>query len=217
MKHTLYKYWHANKELIAIGITAFFLLAGVVQYAFGLTYILQLTPLAIGVLAACVVLFWAAPPRRKAALVVFAFLLGMLVEIIGINTGLLFGEYSYGSALGLKIAGVPLLIGITWALVTVSAWQIVSYSVFGKLANVLLAACIVVVFDLVIEQYATAFGLWAWQDGIIPLKNYFTWFVVSLIISGVYARYSKQEKPSIYGAAALPLMAIFFWLMLVVR
>ncbi len=55
----------------------------------------------------------------------------MLSEIIGVNSALLFGDYSYGSVLGLKIGGVPVLIGVTWAFVTVAAWQLVSLSKRG--------------------------------------------------------------------------------------
>ncbi len=217
MKHRISTYWHHHHETIAVGITALFLFAGVVQYAFGLGYVLALTPVVIGILTAVTLLYWSAPARPKAALFIIAFSIGMIAEIIGINSGVLFGDYAYGSALGLKIAGVPLLIGITWALVTVAAWQLVSFSGFSRLAKVLLAAGVIVMFDLVLEQYATAFGLWQWQDGIIPLKNYITWFVVGTILLSLYAKYSKQDKPSLYGATALPLIALYFWCMLLVR
>ena len=42
------------------------------------------------------------------------FITGMVTEIIGVNTGYLFGDYSYGEVLGTKIYGVPLLIGMNW-------------------------------------------------------------------------------------------------------
>lgn len=217
MKHRIKEYWNQHNEILAIYITSFFLLAGVLQYWVGLIYVLQLTPLIIGIIAAVTILYWNAPAQRKIWLVVAAIAIGMIAEIIGVQTGLFFGEYSYGSILGLKLFGVPVLIGITWALVTVSAWQIVSYSSFGKVANIILASCLVVVFDLVLEQYATAFGLWSWANGTIPLKNYLTWFVVAALLFTLYSLFSKQEKPSIYGAAILPAITVFFWLMLFAR
>ena len=217
MKQRIQTYWYHHHEVIAIALTAFFLLAGVVQYAFGLRYVLTLTPLVIGIVTALVLLYWQAPARRKAALFVIAFAVGMITEIIGVNTGLLFGDYAYGTALGLKIAGVPLLIGITWAFVTVAAWQLASFSNFGRLAKIILAAGIIVMFDLVLEQFATAFGLWQWQGGVIPLKNYASWFGVGLALLTTYAHYAKQTKPSLYGASILPLTVLFFWLMLLVR
>ena len=43
-----------------------------------------------------------------------AFATGMLVEWIGVHTGYLFGSYDYGTVLGPKLLGVPLIIGINW-------------------------------------------------------------------------------------------------------
>ena len=216
MKKRLQYYWSEYRQQTLIATVAFFLLAGVVQYALGLTYVLSLTPVVIGILAALTVWFWDAPAKNRVYLAVTAIIIGMIVEIIGVNSGLIFGNYSYGPLLGLKIFGVPLLIGITWLLVTLSAWQIVSFSNLGKFAKIIVAAGLVVMFDLVLEQFATAYSLWAWQDAVIPLKNYITWFVVGAVIVTLYEYFAKQKAPSIFGASMLPLMALFFWLMLIV-
>src|SRR5689334_22296373 len=48
------------------------------------------------------------------AFVVLCFFTGLITEITGANTGLLFGRYEYGNVLGIKIFGVPLLIGVNW-------------------------------------------------------------------------------------------------------
>ena len=216
MKKRLKYYWAEYRQQTLIITSAFFLLAGVVQYALGLTYVLSLTPIVIGLLTALTVWFWDAPAKNRVYLAITAIAIGMIVEIIGVNSGLIFGNYSYGPLLGLKIFGVPLLIGITWLLVTLSAWQIVSFSNLGKFAKIIVASGLVVMFDLVLEQFATAYSLWAWQDAVIPLKNYITWFVVGAVIVTFYAYFAKQKVPSIFGASMLPLMALFFWLMLVV-
>ena len=216
MKKRLQYYWAEYRQQTIIVIVAFFLLAGVVQYALGLTYVLNLTPIVIGILTALTVWFWDAPAKNRVYLAITAIAIGMIVEIIGVNSGLIFGNYSYGPLLGLKIFGVPLLIGITWLLVTLSAWQIVSFSNLGKFAKIIVASGLVVMFDLVLEQFATAYSLWAWQDAVIPLKNYITWFVVGAVIVTFYVYFAKQKAPSIFGASMLPLMALFFWLMLIV-
>ncbi|MDG2208732.1 MAG: carotenoid biosynthesis protein, partial [Flavobacteriales bacterium] len=39
---------------------------------------------------------------------------GLVVEIIGVQTGWLFGNYQYGIALGLQVAGVPVILGVLW-------------------------------------------------------------------------------------------------------
>ena len=40
--------------------------------------------------------------------------LGFGVEVIGVETGLLFGDYEYGSGLGPKVLKVPMLMGVLW-------------------------------------------------------------------------------------------------------
>ena len=45
-------------------------------------------------------------------LVLTCFLGGIVAELIGVHTGLLFGNYQYDNALGWEIAGVPVLIGV---------------------------------------------------------------------------------------------------------
>ena len=52
----------------------------------------------------------------------FCFLLGFSVEYIGVKTGILFGEYSYGENLGLKLFGVPLIIGVNWVILYVCSF-----------------------------------------------------------------------------------------------
>lgn len=216
MKKLIQHYWKEYRQQSIVGVVAFFLLAGVVQYAVGLTYVLNLTPLVIGIITALTVLFWDASAKNRVYLAISAMVIGMLVEIIGVNSGIVFGDYSYGPLLGLKIFGVPVLIGITWLLVTLSAWQIVSFSNLNKFYKIIVASWLVVMFDLILEQFATAYGLWSWQNAVIPLKNYVTWFVVGAVIVTLYAFFAKQKQPSIFGASMLPLMALFFWLMLLV-
>ena len=49
-------------------------------------------------------------------LVLLCFITGMLAEILGVRYGFIFGEYSYGNALGTKVMGVPLMIGVNWCI-----------------------------------------------------------------------------------------------------
>ena len=47
----------------------------------------------------------------------FSYISTLLLEIIGVKTGLIFGEYIYGNTLGFKVAEVPLIIGFNWLFV----------------------------------------------------------------------------------------------------
>jgi len=42
------------------------------------------------------------------------FIVGYLVEVIGVNTGILFGHYGYSLQMGPALLGTPLVMGISW-------------------------------------------------------------------------------------------------------
>lgn len=206
--------WAKYPQQILLGVTIFLFLAGVIQYGLGLSYIMRLMPIFLAAIAAVVILVWDAPRRTKAVLGAVTILFGYLIEVFGVHTGLLFGNYSYGSGMGFRLFGVPVTIGITWLLVTLSAWQIVQYSRFSVPQKFVLAGLLAVVFDLLLEQFAVAYGLWAWKGGEVPLYNYICWFVVSQLAFGLYFKFARKSQPSIYIVCILPIMAGFFWLML---
>src|SRR6056297_2721763 len=55
-------------------------------------------------------------------MVLTAALIGTVAEAIGVQTGIIFGEYIYGSVLGPKIFDTPLMVGVMWALVMIVIW-----------------------------------------------------------------------------------------------
>lgn len=217
MKQSFNKQWHDHRERLCIFVIVFFWITGFIQAAFGLTYVIRLTPIVLALLTAGALAFWDIPAKRKALIAATVIALGYTIEVIGVQTGLLFGDYTYGSLLGFKVFGVPLTIGITWLLVCLSAWHIVLFwSEKSLWLKVLLAGVLVVMFDLILEQFAVAYGLWSWAGGEIPLFNYLCWFIFGAAFVWVIQRLSPNHKPSLYVAAMLPVMAIFFWLMLII-
>ena len=57
-------------------------------------------------------------PRTALVLVLVAAGGGLVVEAVGVATGLPFGRYAYGDALGWKLAGVPVVVplaGCPWS------------------------------------------------------------------------------------------------------
>ena len=128
-----------------------------------------------------------------------AFSAGMITEIIGVHTGWLFGDYSYGTVLGPRLAAVPLLIGINWFVVTYAARTIalemlsflsrhtVLASVFRipnmhRISLVLLGAALATAYDWIMEPVAVRLGFWTWNRGDIPAFNYYCWFALSVLL-----------------------------------
>lgn len=103
------------------------------------------------------------------------------VEYLGVSTGKIFGSYTYGSGLGLKINHTPLLIGINWLMLSYAFASIVSKIPINRYLKPIGGAGLMVLYDLALEQVAPFLNLWTWENNTIPFKNYFAWFVLSYL------------------------------------
>ncbi len=50
--------------------------------------------------------------------------------------------------------------------------------------------------DLLIEPVAIHLGYWSWTGGDIPIQNYLSWFVISLVMALVMQRYQPKLSQS---------------------
>lgn len=143
---------------------------------------LGLTPL--NLLLTLGLLKWADRDYGKRAVLAFVivFLIGFWVEVAGVHTGVLFGEYNYGAPLGWKWLDVPLLIGVNWFLLGYGAAATAAYLVKNQWLKITLAAALMVALDVLIEPVAVQLDFWQWAGGNIPLKNYLMWFVTAWIV-----------------------------------
>lgn len=117
----------------------------------------------------------------------FAFVMGFSVEFLGVNFGLIFGEYVYGNNLGLKIGGVPLLIGANWVMLAFITGAVAAiFFDTSVLKAAVFGAFLMVLIDLVIEPVAPKFDFWEFADVTAPLSNYIGWFLVAFPIQWVY-------------------------------
>ncbi len=158
------------------------------------------------------------------------FVIGVVVEVIGTNTGLLFGDYTYGNVLGTKVRNVPLIIGINWIII-IYCCGISIHTLLIKTINRVAAdtgkdpaalkalsvivdgATLAVFFDWLMEPVAVKLGYWQWNgDGSIPVFNYICWFGVSLVLLTIFhfAKFNKQNK----FAVNLLLIQLMFFLLL---
>ncbi|MEZ4829458.1 MAG: carotenoid biosynthesis protein [Bacteroidia bacterium] len=149
----------------------------------------------------------------------FAFIIfwaGYLVEVAGVFTGAIFGSYSYGSALGFKIASVPPLIGLNWVMLVYITGMISQRMVSNIWVRATLGAVLLVLLDILIEPVAMRFDFWRWRDDSIPLQNYFAWFLIGWVM--LYGFHSSTDEKS--NPLALPVYLIqimFFATFMVVR
>jgi bisanhydrobacterioruberin hydratase len=197
---------------------------------FDKNFFLAATP--INLLLSFALLIWT---QKEKNIDFFLFLLicfgvGVAVEITGINTGILFGDYTYGNVLGYKVQNVPVVIGINWFIIIycsgISIHTLLMKAIdriatdSGKnpmalkaLSVIVDGATLAVFFDWLMEPVAVKLGYWVWNgDGSIPMFNYICWFVISLLLLTAFhfAKFNKQNK----FAVNLLLIQLMFFLIL---
>lgn len=138
---------------------------------------------------------------------------GMTVEIIGVNTGWLFGTYEYGSELGPKLLGVPLVLGLNWFCIVLASTSVVQFFLrtSPKWLIAILAGVLCVLFDYVLEPVAIRFDFWQWEGGDIPTFNYVCWGIFCAIFSYFYVH--KMESLNKLAFNLFFIWVIFFSLL----
>lgn len=149
----------------------------------------------------------------------FFFVSGFGIEVLGVQTGLIFGNYWYGKSLGLKLWEVPILIGLNWAVLVV-ATATSTEKLFALQPTILptqirkflkagTGAAQMTLLDMLIEPIAMHLDFWQWQNNIIPLQNYIAWFLVAFVLHLVYQQTNidKNNSLAVYLLAA---QALFF-------
>jgi putative membrane protein len=198
-----------------ICVLAVFFAVGAVGLLIPTTHslMLGLTPLALLFTAAVVAVpLLREREPRTAAWAAAACAAGFALEAAGVATGRIFGEYAYGTILGPKALGVPLIIGLNWALVILGSVSFVVRFVRPPLAAAVLAGALTAFFDWVLEPVAVSFGYWTWAGGAIPVRNYLAWFLIAGALAFLYT-WRRVTVKSWLPAAALTIQASFFTLL----
>ena len=149
---------------------------------------------------------------------IITFLVGFFIEVIGVHTGVIFGEYQYGQTLGIKLFEVPIVIGANWLILVYCSGVIVEHffqnlksSISGKIILSIIAACLMVGLDLLIEPVAIRLDFWQWSFNKIPVQNYLGWLAVSLVLQFYFIN-SKFLKNNLLAPLLFCLQLLFFLL-----
>lgn len=145
----------------------------------------------------------------------FTMCVGFGIEVIGVSTGQIFGQYEYGETLGFKCQNTPLSISVNWLLTAYSAAALVSLATKEATSwwlKSVLAAALMVSLDSFIEPIAHKLGFWSWQNGVIPFQNYIGWFLTALPLQMLFFGLIKSAKNKV--AVAVLLLQFAFFLLL---
>ena len=199
---------HKIKAVYAIAVLIIFFAVGVAGLALSATHSLfiRLTPLSLLLSLSVLLLFHPAWSLRLAIYFLIIFTAGLLVEAIGVNTGVIFGEYAYGSVLGLTIWSTPLMIGVNWLMLIYTTWDMTARVRMPVFLRILASAILMVIFDFVMEPVAIKMGMWTWSGNVIPLQNYLAWFVISFLFFALAA----IMKIELRNKMSIPVWLILF-------
>ena len=148
---------------------------------------------------------------KKVFFLLLTFTWGIFSEIIGVNTGLIFGSYEYGKTLGFQVLNVPLVIGINWVVTTVICGTIASQVKVKAPLQILIAITLMLILDGLIEPVAPKIDMWKFnhEGGTAPLSNYISWGLVALPLQSYLVL--KNLRFDIYISSNLYLSQLLFF------
>tara|TARA_R110000787_G_scaffold273975_1_gene381858 strand:- start:1755 stop:2384 length:630 start_codon:yes stop_codon:yes gene_type:complete len=204
-----------NKIFISIFIIWLFNISGIIGILSSYSdWFLALTPL--NLLIYLFLVSWNLESISVKFLIAFSipFFIGFITEFLGVNYGLLFGTYSYGENLGVKIGGVPLMICVNWAVLTIITADVSSFIHKNKIIRSLLGGLFMMFLDIIIEISAPRFDFWEFENNLIPLKNYLAWFVIGSIAHYLYLHFKIKTNKQISIHIFVAVIIFFFTFLL---
>jgi putative membrane protein len=130
-------------------------------------------------------------PRVFAVLALVTMVGGFAVEVVGVHTGIPFGDYRYTGGLGMSVLGVPAVVAFAWPMVAWPAALAARRLCRSFIARVVVGAWALAAWDLFLDPQMCAAGHWTWAHpdphlpGVpdVPLTNDAGWLVVAVLMS----------------------------------
>ena len=207
-----------NQEFLRLSI--FFLWLINISGFFGITsdqneFFLSTTPYVLSLTLLLLILNHDLSDKKSKTGLILIFLFGLIVEILGVNYGLFFGEYSYGANLGPKIYEVPYVIGFNWVLLIIATGSVSDKLIKGKeIYKILFASFLMVLIDLFIEKSAPKLDFWEFVISPVPFSNYLWWFIFSLCFQYIFFKTVKTKEYNL-SSNILVIQFLFFGMLVV--
>lgn len=205
---------HPRRLLVAQGLVLLFHITGLLGLAFSSDpgFYQQFTPLTLLLSGGLLLAFQRDKSPAFWSFAISVSMLGFLVEVIGVHTGLFFGHYQYGETLGLKVMDVPVLISLNWFIMTYCCGMLARYLPLPEIARVLLAALLMVGFDACLEPVAGPYDFWHWTANVIPMQNFRDWFIFSCLMQLLFSRARFVKYNALVPLLYLTQLLFFFLL-----
>ena len=207
-----------NKEFLRMSI--FFLWLINISGFFGMLsdqneFFLSTTPYVLSLTLLLLILSHDLSNKKSKIGLMLIFLFGLIVELLGVNYGLFFGDYSYGDNLGSKIYGVPYVIGFNWVLLIIATGSVSDKLIKGrKIYKIIFASFLMVLIDLLMEKSAPKLDFWEFVISPVPFSNYLWWFIFSLCFQYIFFKTVKTREYYL-SSNILVIQFIFFGMLAV--
>jgi uncharacterized membrane protein len=195
-------------------VVAIVYLIGLLGFIFPVTHELfqKLTPVNLLFSLFVILLFHENWNLKFIILSIFIALAGYFVEVVGVNTGIIFGEYIYGKTLGIKVLETPLMIGVNWFILTYATFLIfknINLSIYIKAA---LSSFLMLIYDFFLEPIAIKFDMWSWEHITVPVKNYLAWFIIAYILILMFYVFRVKVKNKLSSTVFIAQLLFFILL-----
>jgi len=165
------------------------------SFKFSLILMLTLTPIVLLLIGTVICVYMIINKNYRILYwCMLIYLLTLILEIIGVKSGIIFGEYKYGNTLGLKFFEVPLIIGFNWMFVILGAINLSAKLFRKKITIIIFSALFSIIFDIILEPVAIKFDYWHWQQIFVPMQNYLAWFIISFFSALVFYLFKTEIK-----------------------
>jgi len=207
-----------NKEFLRMSI--FFLWLINISGFFGMLsdqneFFLSTTPYVLSLTLLLLILNHDLSDKKSKIGLMLIFLFGLIVELLGVNYGLFFGDYSYGDNLGSKIYGVPYVIGFNWVLLIIATGSVSDKLIKGrKIYKIIFASFLMVLIDLLMEKSAPKLDFWEFVISPVPFSNYLWWFIFSLCFQYIFFKTVKTKEYNL-SSNILVIQFLFFGMLAV--
>ncbi len=130
-------------------------------------------------------------PTSKALMVLLLFsVFPIVIEAIGISTGLPYGGFHYSDEMGFKILGiVPWSVSLAFAPLILGSATVTNRQIEDSRLALPVSALLLVMFDLILDPAAVSLNIWVWDvPGPyygIPISNYAGWFLTGLVAAAL--------------------------------
>lgn len=132
--------------------------------------------------------------RYFLAFAIVTFTTGFLIEVAGVQTGLIFGDYRYGPTLGFKIWDVPLIIGLNWLILIYCTGMLAQQFSHRWWLKSILGSAMMICLDFFIEPVAVSLDFWHWAGGEIPIHNFIGWFITALFLQVLFHLFDFKKN-----------------------